>query len=235
MTMKLVSRLLALPAMFALGVGSSFAEPKPVIELQVVDTNNADAYVALMTKASALSKARAGVDVLRRVWVADVAGENSHKLLVVTEFPSLAAEYQLQKEAKNYPETAPLSEQLKEIRRLGPSCLCRAVRTDGLYPGGACFAISVNCGNEEAYVTALNGAKLIFDANGFKDVRLNLWRIVAGGTTATHVLVFSLNSQVRLGEFIDNIWDNVLLKDWFVEAAKIRTVVQTGIYHEISK
>lgn len=233
--MKLNLRLLALPAMFALGVGPSFADPKPVIELQVVETNNTDAYVALMAKASALSKARAGVTILRRVWMADVAGENSHKLLVVTEFPSLAAEYQIQKEAKDYPETALLSEQLMEIRHLGPSYLCRAVRTDGLYPGGASFVISINCSNEEAYAQALNGAKLIFDANGFKDVRLNLWRIVAGGTAATHVLVFSLSSQVRLGEFIDNIWDNVLLKDWFVEAAKIRTVVQTGIYHEISK
>lgn len=233
--MKLNSTLLALPALFALGVGSSFAVPQPTIELQVVETNNTDAYVALMAKASALSKARAGVEVLRRVWVADVAGTDSHKLLVVTQFPSLAAEFRLQKEAKTYPEMDPLLGQLKEIRRLGPSCLCRAVRTDGLYPGGAFFMISINCGNEEAYAKALDDAKLIFDANGFQDVRLNLWRIVAGGTTATHVLVFSMSSQVRLGEFIDTIWDNLLLKDWSIAAAKIRTVVQTSIYHEISK
>lgn len=235
MTMKLIPRLLALYAMFALGVGPSFADPKPVIELQVVETNNADAYVALMAKASELSKVRAGADIVRRVWVADVAGENSHKLLAVTVFPSLANEYQLQQEAKSYPEMNPLLEQLKEIRRLGPSFLCKAVRADGLYAGGAFFTVSMNCGNEESYVKALDDAKLIFEANGFKDVRMNLWRFVAGGTTATHLLVFSLPSQVRLGEFIDTIYDKALLKDWLIAAAKVRTVVQTGIYHEISK
>ena len=82
---------------------------------------------------------------------------------------------------------------------------------------------------------ALDGLKAIFEAHGFKDARVNLWRLVAGRTIATHLVVIALPTQSRVGELLDAISDEALLKDWNVAAAKLRTTVQNGTYHEISK
>ena len=97
------------------------------------------------------------------------------------------------------------------------------------------FDTGIVCNDEDAYIRALDGLKAILDANGFKDVRINLWRHAAGRTTATHLVVLSLPSQSRVAELLDTIWDKALLKDWNEAAAKIRTTVGNGTYHEITK
>jgi len=72
-------------------------------------------------------------------------------------------------------------------------------------------------------------------ANGFKDVRVNLWRLVAGRTAVTHLVVIALPAQTRVAELLDAISDQALLKDWNVAAATIRRTVSIGSYHAIAK
>jgi len=229
------SKLLVLPAMLAMASGTVFADSKPAMVVQVVKTDVPDTYVDLIAKDNALIKARTGVDRLLHVWEGDFAGENSHGIFVVSWYPSAAAIYQSRQKMKDYPELDSLMFQFRGIRHLGPSYLYKSVRNDGMYEGGAVFDTGIICTDEEAYLKALDGLKEILDANGFKDVRINLWRTAAGRTTATHLVVLSLPSQSRVAELLDTIWDKALLKDWNEAAAKIRTTVGNGIYHEITK
>ncbi len=215
--------------------GSLLADTKPALVVQVVATDNQDAYVASIAKINALVKEKTGLERIRHVWVGDFAGDNSHGIFVVSQFASAAAEAQLTAKLKDDADIKGVMAQLKGMRHLGPSYLYKGVRNDGLYDGGAVFNTSIVCSDEDAYVKALDGLKAIFDANGFKDSKINLWRVAGGRTTSTHLVVIAFPSETRVAELIDAIHDKALLKEWNVEAAKIRTTVHNGTYHEITK
>ncbi len=218
-----------------MAVGTLLADTKPALVVQVVQTDDSDAYVAAMTKVNALVKARTGIEKLRHVWLGDFAGDSSHGIFVVSEFPSAAAIYTTQDKLKNYPEMDALLTRLKGMRHLGPSYLYKAVRYEGGYEGGAVFNTSIKCTDEAAYLKALDGLKAILVANGFQDAKVNLWRIVSGRSEATHLVVIALPSQARVGELWDSLADKDLLADWNVGAAKLRTTLHNGSYNEITK
>ncbi len=218
-----------------MAVGTLLADTKPALVVQVVQTDDSDAYVAAITKVNALVKARTGIEKLRHVWLGDFAGDSSHGIFVVSEFPSAAAIYTTQDKLKNYPEMDALLARLKGMRHLGPSFLYKAVRYEGNYEGGAVFNTSIKCTDEAGYLKALDGLKAILVANGFQDAKVNLWRIVSGRSEATHLVVIALPSQARVGELWDSLADKDLLADWNVGAAKLRTTLHNGSYNEITK
>jgi hypothetical protein len=228
-------KLLTLPAILAMAAGSLFADTKPAVFVQEVAANDTEAYVAMITKINALVKARTGIEHFRHVWEGDFAGDNSHGIFVVSTFASAAEIYQVRDKLKNYPEMDVLLEQLKGTRKLGSSELYKAVRNDGVYEGGAVFNTSITCTDEPAYLKDLDDLKAIFDANGFKDSKINLYREVAGRTKSTHLVVISLPTESRVAELLDALSDQDLLKDWYVTAAKVRTTLGNGTYHEITK
>ncbi len=218
-----------------MAVGLIAADSKPAMVVQSVQTEDVNAYVAALAKMNARIKTVAGIDTLRHTWVGDQAGESSHGIFVVSSFESAAAAASVTDKIEQDIEIKALREQLKSIRKLGPSWLYKALRNDGIYPGGAVFNTSINCSDEDAYIKALDDLKTIFDNAGFKDAKLNLYRIVAGRSESTHLVVISLPSKVRVGELMDAIVDKPIMKDWNVAAAKIRTTVRNGTYYEITK
>lgn len=224
-----------IPALFVMAVGTLLADTQPAMVVQVVQTDDSDGYVAAITKVNALIKARAGIEKLRHVWVGDLAGENSHVTFAVSEYPSAAAISATMDKLKEYPEMDALMTQLKGLRHLGPSYLYKAVRYEGAYEGGAVFNTSIKCTDEAAYLKALDGLKAILVANGFKEVKVNLWRVMSGRSESTHLVVIALPSQARVGELLDSLSDKNLLADWYVGAAKLRTTVNNGTYKEITK
>jgi len=222
-------------ALLALAGGTLSADPKPALVVQVVQTDDSDAYVAAITKINAIIKARTGIEKLRQVWTGDIAGENSHGIFVVSEFPSAAAIYTTTDKLKDDPEMKALLAQLKGTRHLGPSFVYKAVRYEGHYDGGAVFNTGIKCTDEAAYAKQLDDLKAILVANGFKEAKVNLWRVVSGRTEATHLVVIALPTLARVGELWDSLNDKDLLADWFVGAAKVRTTVNNGSYNEITK
>lgn len=227
--------LFTLPAILALAAGSVLADPKPTMVVQVVTTKDPEAYVATIAKINALVKARTGIERYRHVWQGDFAGESSHGIFVVSNFSSAAEIFQIEEKLKNYPEMDVILAEIRGTRQLGSSEIYKAVRNDGVYEGGAVFNTSITCSDEATYLKDLDDLKAIFDANGFKDAKLNLYREVAGRSTSTHLVVISLPSQLRVGELLDALSDKDLLKDWYVTAAKVRTSLSNGTFHEITK
>lgn len=224
-----------LPAVLLLVAGLTSARANPAMIVQVIQTEDVESYVTLLAQANAAIKASTGIEKLRHAWVGDYAGENSHGLFVVSQFESAAAAYTVTDKLNSDPEMTAILAKFKAIRKLGPSMMYKAVRNDGFYDGGAVFNTSISCSDEPAYVKAIGELKALFDANGFKDAKLNLWRVVAGRSDSTHLVVIALPSQKRVGELLDAIADVGFMKDWNLAAAKIRTTVRNGSYHEITK
>jgi len=223
-----------LSALFLTAVGLMYASPALVV--QVIQTDDPDAYVAALAKINVRIKTVTGIDTLRRTWTGDFAGDNSHAIAVVSQFESAAAVSTLGDKMRADPELMKMVAELKAIRKLGPSWLYKAARYEGDYPGGAVFNTAVAVKDEAAYLKLLDDLKALFDANGFKDAKLNLWRIVSGRNgEATHLAVVAFPSQARIGELLDALWDKALMKDWNVAAARVRTSLNNGSYHEITK
>jgi hypothetical protein len=223
-----------LSALFLTAVGLTYASSALVV--QMVQTDDPDAYVAALAGINARIKAVSGIDTLRRTWTGDFAGDNSHAIAVVSQFESAASVSALGAKMQADPELKQMVAELKGIRKLGPSWLYKAARYEGDYPGGAVFNTSVAVKDEAAYLKLLDDLKAIFDANGFKDAKVNLWRIVSGRSgDATHLAVIAFPSQQRVGELLDTIWDKGIMKDWNAAAAKVRTSLGNGSYHEITK
>jgi hypothetical protein len=233
--MNVSSKLLVLPAVLAMAVGSLLAETQPALVVQAVSTDDAEAYALKLVKGNELIKAKAGYDRLRHVWVGDYAGDDNPTVWVVSQFPSAQAANEFQEKLHGDAEVRAFLAELKPIRKLGGTYLYKAARLDGMYEGGAVFNTSITCTDEAAYLKALDGLKVIFEANGFKDARINLWRLVSGRTVATHLVVIALPSRARVGALLDLITDQGVLKDWYTLASKSRTSVGNGTYHEITK
>jgi hypothetical protein len=237
------TRLLALSAILSMATGSMFADAAPaaapgalpVLVVQEVQTKDADAYVASIAKINALVKARIGVEHYRHVWEGDFAGSSSHALFVVSAFASATELYQDQDKLKNYPEMDVILAQIKDQRHLGDSTLYKGIRNEGVYDGGVVYNTGIAVTDEPAYLKDLDALRAIFDSSGFKDAKLNLYRAILGREKATHLVVIAFPTAVRLGEFLDALHDKGLLNDWNVEAAKARTSLTNGSYHEITK
>ena len=233
--MIIKTRLLLVSAILSMAFGPLLADTKPTLVVQNVTAADSDAYANGLAKANALIKARTGTERLRRLWVGDFAGQGSHTLVVTALFDSAAASAALTDKLKNDTEMNALLKEFKGIRTLGPSYLYKAVRFEGLHDNGAVFVTNLTCSDEDAYAKALDGLKAIFDANGFKDAKLNLFRIISGREHSTHMVVISLASSGRVLELLDTISDKALLKEWNVTAAKLRTTDGNGTWHEITK
>ena len=223
-----------LSALFLTTVGLMHASP--VLTVQIVQTDEPDAYVAALAKINARIKALTDIETLNRTWTGDFAGGESHAIAFVSQFESAAAVSTIGDKLRADPEFMRLVGGLNGMRKLGPAWLYKAARYEGNYPGGAAFNSAVAVKDEAAYLKLLDELKALFDANGFKDAKLNLWRIVSGRNgQATHLVEVAFPSQVRVGEMLDAIWDKDLMKDWNVAAANVRTPLTSGSYHEITK
>jgi len=224
-----------IPAAFLFAAGMAFAEPKITMTVQSVQTDDPQGYAQALAKSSELVKARTGIEKLNHVWIGDFAGEASGEVFVVRTFPSAAAMYADMDKMKNYPEMDLLLAHLKGMRHLGSSVLYKAVRFEGAYAGGAVFNTSIVCSDEAAYAKLLDGLKAAIEAGGFKDAKVNLWRVVSGRSQATHLVSIALPSQARVAELLDKLNDENLLADWYVSAAKLRKTVHNGTYHDITQ
>lgn len=235
--MKMKLRALLLPAILAMTFPLLHAETRitPAVIVQVIQTEKPDEYLNLLAKSNVRIKTLTGIDQLRRAWRGDFAGQDSHSLVVTSTYNSAAAGVHVADKIAQDAEMSGLLREFAGIRKLGPSYLMKGVRWEGVHAGGAVLNTSISLSDEPAYLKLLDDLRVLFDANGFKDAKLNLLRIMAGRENSTHLVVISLPSQVRVAELIDATTDTALLKDWNAAAGKIRTTVHNGTYHEVTK
>lgn len=235
--MKTKLRALLLPAILAMTFPLLHAETKvsPAVVIQMIETEKPDEYLELLAKSNVRIKPLTGIDQLRRAWRGDFAGQDSHRLIVSSAYESAAAGVFVADKIAQDAEMAGLLREFATLRKLGPSHLLKGVRWEGVHAGGAVLNTSINLTDEPAYLKLMDDLRVLFDANGFKDAKLNLLRYMAGREDSTHLVVISLPSQVRVAELIDATTDTDLLKQWNAAAAKIRTTVRNGTYHEVTK
>jgi hypothetical protein len=237
--MKMIRPLLAsivtlLAAGFALA-----ADQKPiarVIAILEVETDDPSGYATWIKQYNEIAKAKLKVDQYLRVYQSVFDGTATGRVRVVTAASNAAELMKNAAALENDPAILENRDHLRAIRKMGARVLYQAVRFDGTNPRGAANYNTLAMVTDEAgYLKALEELRGIFDANGLKDAKLSVYRVMAGRANHTHRVTISLPSPERLAAFLDFSAANAQAQDWIARSAKFRSVVSNTTSREITK
>jgi hypothetical protein len=229
--MKYVSAILAL---VAIATATAAELPKRVLSILEVEAKDPAAYTERIARFNAQVKDKAKKDAYIRVFQVTHDAEKSGKLRVVTDATAFA---ELTKNANALQnEISGLQREMDPSRTTGGRILYQALRIDGSSPkGSANYTTLISASDEKGYLNALNVLRSLLDESGFKDVRIGLYRVVAGRGDHTHMVILSANSSDRLSEFLDFMVSDDKSTTWIANSAKYRTVVRNFVARDISK
>jgi hypothetical protein len=226
--------LLAGYAIAADDAGSKAAPQLPVVFVQAVTTEDPSGYATWVAKGNEEFKAAGGPDHYTHVYQAVIAGEDSGTVYAVRIADSAVAIAKNADGIMKMPGHHEIGDHLSAIRKLGSSFMLQAVYSEGGYDGEWLFITDSQVKDEAAYVNALKELRGLMDSHGLKDIKINVYRVIAGRSNHSHEVVISAPTDERIAAVLDSMsapW----MSDWLAGLVNVRTVVANGIYHEISK
>lgn len=212
------------------------AEPiKRVMVVTDVETDDPTGYAAWIAKSNEAAKAKFGAETYLRVYQSVMDGTRTGSVRVVAIGDSVATLTKITAGLEADPAMNEVRDHFRAIRKLGGRTLYQCVRFDGSHPKNSVYTTIANLADEAAYLTALNQLRSIFDQGGFKDAKINVYRVVAGRTNHTHRISIGLPSGERLAAFLDFVATDAKGAEWIASQAKNRTVVANMTAQEITK
>jgi hypothetical protein len=206
----------------------------PAVSVQSVTTDDPSGYATWIAKANENFNAAGGPEHYTHVYEATIAGDETGTLFAVRFAPSVAEIAKNADALEKLPERSEILRHFAAIRKLGPSSLLKAVYFEGGTPGEWLFITDAQVKDEAAYIKSIGDLRALLDSHDLKDIKLNIFRVIAGRSNHSHEVVISAPSHERIGVFMDSMttpWAN----DWLAGLASNRTVIHNGIYHELSK
>lgn len=207
-----------------------------VISILEIQTEDPAAYTAWIKQYNDAAKAKLNVDNYLRVFETRFDGRATGRLRVVSSAASVAELSKNASEMENDPVMVQNRERLQKLRKMGGRVLYQALRFDGPSPKGAHNYNTLAMVTDEAgYLKAVDQLRTLFDANGLKEAKISVYRVLAGRTDHTHRITISTPSAERLGSFLDLMAGNAQMNEWVASSAKYRTVVSNTTSREITK
>ena len=202
-----------------------------------VETEDPIAYAKWIKQYNEIAKARLGVDNFIRVYVSIHDSRAKGPGVRVVSSAATASELLKQNDIlENDPAITQLRSHMRGMRKTGSRVLYQSVRFDGPSARGAHnYNTLANLTDEAAYLKAIDELRAIFDANGLKDVKIYVYRVIAGRTDHSHRITINTPSRERLGALLDFAGTHPQLQTWFTNTAKLRTVVATTTSREITQ
>lgn len=237
--MKIARKLVASFATLCAVCCLHAADSKPiarVIAITDVETDDPIAYASWIKEYNDIAKARTSVEPYLRVYQTFFDGHQSGHVRVVVTAASVAELTKNQQAIDTDPAMAANRERLRGIRKIGARVLYQAVHFEGASPKGANnYSTLAVVSDEAGYLKAIDQLRGIFDNNGLKDVKISVYRVIAGRSDHSHRITISTPSPERLAAFLDLAATNPQLMAWVADSAKYRTVVTNTTSREITK
>ena len=214
------------------------ADSKPiarVIAVQDVETEDATGYATWLAKINDLIKTKLGVDGFYRVYQSQYDGERTNSVRTVAIAESAAQLIKVSTAIENDPVVIENRDHYRAIRKLGARVLYQCVRFDGAVKPGHIYTTLATVTDEAGYLKALDQLRATFDAKGFKDAKINVYRVTAGRTNHTHRVSIALPSAERLAALLDFNATDAAQQEWIGTLTKYRTVVANMTAREITK
>jgi hypothetical protein len=207
----------------------------PVISISHVDARDAGIYATQIAAMNAVMKTKAGVDPFLQLYLGDAAGADSGTVFAVSRADSFAAINKAVRVYQTDPDLAVQRTSLNAVRELGPRTLLKAARFDGGHSNAWLYNTYATVNDEPGYLNALGELTALLKGHGFEDVKINVYRVIAGRTDYTHLVSLNLPTAERLAALLDSIASDGWAIDWIAASAKFRTVVRNGTYQEITR
>ncbi len=215
--------------------GSKAAAPQnQVVTVQAVTTEDPSGYATWVAKGNENLKAAGGPDHFTHVYQGVIAGEETGTVFAVRFGDSAMTIAKNSEALLKLPERSELMSHLSAIRKLGPASMLQSVHFEGGYDGEWLFITDAQLKDEAAYLKALGELRALFDDHGLKDIKINLFRVIAGRSNHSHEVILSAPSEERNAALMDSVGAPWMI-DWLSGIANVRTVVANGIFREISK
>jgi hypothetical protein len=238
-TLKLAAALVPLlAACCAIAADNVSSKPAagslPAVFVQEVTTADPSGYATWIAKANENFKAAGGPENYTHVYEGTIAGDESGKVFAVRFADSVAGIAKNADAIEKIPERSELMGHLAAIRKLGPASLLKAAYFEGGSSGEWLFVTDAQVSDEAAYVKAIGALRGLLDSHDLKDIKLNVFRVLAGRSNHSHEVIVSAPAHDRIAAFMDAM-TSPWAADWLAGLVPIRTVVHNGIFHEISK
>lgn len=215
------------------------ADPKPaqrVVSILDVQTDDPAAYAIWMKQYNAIAKTKLGIDNYLRVYQSYFDSRPAGYVRVVSTAANVAELTKNRLTLEDDPGIREIQQHLQSIRKRGARVLYQTVRTDGPSPRGANnYNTLAMLSDEAAYLKAIDELRTIFDANGFKDTKITVMRVLAGRTDHSHRITINTPSPERLAAFLDFAATSPQAQSWLANTAKFRTVVANTTSREITR
>lgn len=228
------SRLLLASLLTLLVAGLRAAAPSVVISVQEVHTADSAAYTTWLAKTNEIAKAKLGIDAYYRSYIGLDAGPHTGKVFNVQAAENFASLLTRGAALEKDPDLLINARHYVGLRTLADRTLYRGVRFEGAHSGAYLYHTYIVAPDPAAYLKAIDRLRALMDANGLKDVFLNVYQITAGRTDHTHMVSMNMASAAKLGQLLDSL-SSPWLTEWLAQTVPLRTVVRNATYREITK
>jgi hypothetical protein len=214
------------------------ADSKPIDRVMAVteiETDDATVYASWLANYNAAAKSKVGADRYVRVFETMMDGRKTGRVRIVVVGKSVAELTRNTALLENDLAAAQARSRSDKIREFGARMLYKCVRFDGSDPNSAVYTTLAVVNDEPGYLKALDQLRTLFDANGFKDAKINAYRILAGRTDHSHRISIGLPNVDRLAAFLDFTGSSPAAAEWIANSAKFRTVVSNTTARDITK
>ena len=234
--MKLTRKVLAsIVALFAACLVHA-APVARVISITDVETDDPSGYATWVGKANDLIKAKTGVDTFFHVYQSNYDGTKAGSVRLTSSAESVSAMAKVTAALTGNADYRDIIDHYRAIRKNGARVLYQGVRFDGTVKNAFVYTTTINVTDEAGYLKSLDGLRAILDAKGFKDAKINAYRVLAGRTNYTHRVSLVVANNEQLAALLDLMGGgDADLTAWLANAAKYRTVVANTTAREITK
>src|SRR5215212_10379972 len=170
------------------------ADMKPiprVLSILDVETDDPSGYAIWISQYNDIAKAKFGVERFVRVFESVNDGRKTSSVRAVAAASSVAELTKNSAALEADPGIMQLRAHMAGMRKSGARVLYQAMRYDGPIKGSANYNTLAVVNDEPGYLKAIDQLRTIFDANGLKDAKIAVYRVIAGRTDHTHRITIS--------------------------------------------
>lgn len=206
-----------------------------VMSLVDIETDDPQGYAVWIKQWNAAAKAKFGVEPYLRVYETWFDGTRSGKIRVSSSAPTYAELQKMNAALEADPAVIAVRGHLSHVRKQGARTLYQSVRYEQNHAKQYNWFGTYVIPDETAFLQVFNELRGIYDNNGFKDIKLNFWRVIAGRRDHSHRIVVGAPSAERLAAMIDFGATHPQMLAYFAKTANLRTVVENGTVREITR
>ena len=206
---------------------------RPALCIEPIEITDASAYGELLATINTQMKDRYDVPLYLRSYATDSISGRMHGAFALS--PSLTLEGLLKNEERfsSDLEMETIRQNLASVSRsVGPKTYLKAVRFDGTNTPGYLFNSLVAAESEDALLDYLDASLVALGDTG-EMPKVNVFRVLAGDGSFTHLVSFNLGSMDAVGALLDRVAEAKWGLEFTSSEGEHCKLVQQAIYYEL--